>query len=264
MKDSVFKKNHPNWNDEEIIQEVKIFCDLYDNRPIKNNIGGMMFNHAFALYFILKKTKPDLVIESGVFKGQSTWLIEKTVPSAKLICLDIDLTKRVYISKKAQYSNLDFKFHDFSKIPENTLVLFDDHVNHIERIKEANYFKIKNIVLEDNYSSNSGDFQTIKQCYEKHSFKHKLTLISIFKTFYLFVKIILKKIIIKNYNASYNLYLLNNRIRDHHLYNDEFNNINKIIETYYEFPSINSQKLNLEKYQSELKSYNHLTYIKLK
>ena len=78
MKESTFEKNKPNWSYEEILKEIKIFCSLYDKRPIKNNIGGMMFNHAFALYFILKKTKPDLVIESGVFKGQSTWLIEKS------------------------------------------------------------------------------------------------------------------------------------------------------------------------------------------
>ena len=110
------------------------------------------------------------------------------------------------------------------------MVLFDDHVNHIERIRDANYFNIKNIILEDNYPSNLGDFQTVKQCYEKHSFKHQLSSLSIFKTFYLFIKILLKKILIKKYNASYNLYLLHNRIRDYYLHNNEFNNLNKIID----------------------------------
>ena len=276
MKETTFKKNHPAWNYNEIVEEVKIFCDLYEERPIKNNVGGMRFNHAFALYFILKKIKPDLVIESGVFKGQSTWLIEKTLPNTKLICLDTDLSKRVYVSKKAYYSNLDFRYHDFSKIPENALVLFDDHVNHIERIKDANYFKIKNIILEDNYPSNSGDFQTIKQCYEKHNFKHTLSVLSILKTFFLFINILLKKILVNKYNAGYKLYLLHNRIRDHHSHNDEFNNLDKIIKTYYEFPPISNQELDsnkftfikkdeqLEKYQSELKYYNYLTYINLK
>ena len=276
MKETVFLKNKPNWSYKEIVEEVEIFCDLYDKRPIKDNVGGMKFNHAFALYFILKKINPDLVIESGVFKGQSTWLIEKTLPTAKLICLDVDLTKRVYISEKAHYSNLDFKFHDFSNIPENTLVLFDDHVNHIERLKDANYFKIKNIILEDNYPSDLGDFQSIKQCYERHSFKHQLKILSIPKSFFIFFKISLKKIMVKNYNASYDLYLLHNRIRDHHLHKNEFNNLDKIIETYYEFPPISNQELDSEKsifinkskklkqYQSELKHYNYLTHIQLK
>ena len=276
MNNSIFKKNQPDWNYEEIKKEIELFCDIYDARPIKNNIGGMRFNHAFALYFILKKTNPKMVIESGVFKGQSTWLIEETLPDTKLICLDIDLSKRIYISKKAKYSNLDFKFHDFSKVPENTMVIFDDHVNHIERLREANFFNIKNIILEDNYPSNTGDFQTIKQCYEGHSFVHNLDIKSIFKSFYLFVRILFKKIITKKYNSSYDLYLLRNRIRDHSLHNSEFNNINKIIKTYYEFPPINlhlsnsektillEKNIKLEKFQSELKYYNHLSYIKLK
>lgn len=276
MNDSIFKKNPPDWKYEDIANEIEKFCDLYDKRPIKDNKGGMRFDHAFALYFILKKINPEVIIESGIFKGQSTWLIEQTLPTTKLICLDIDLSKRVYISKKAIYSDLDFKYHDFSKLPENVLVIFDDHVNHIERIREANFFKIKNIILEDNYPSETGDFQTIKQCYENYSFKHKPSMLSIFKTFYLFTKTLTKKIINRKYNTDYDLYLLHNRLRDHNLYNNEFNNMKKIFEIYYEFPPINTHKPNsekpvlleksdkLKKYESELDYYNHLTYVKLK
>lgn len=263
MSNFSFNKNPPDWKNDNINEELKNFCKLYENRPIKKNIGGMMFNHAFAIYFILKKTKPDLVIESGVYKGQSTWLIENTVPNAEIICLDIDLSKRVYISKKAKYSNLDFKFHDFSKIPKNTLVLFDDHINHMERIKEALFFKIKHVILEDNYSSNSGDFQTIKQCYEQKSFNHKLNILSIMKTLYLFIKILLKKKFIKRYNACNDLYLTKNRIRDHQFYFNEFNNLDKIIKSYYEFPSLKNIDFDLKKYETELKFYNNIAYVEL-
>tara|TARA_B110001452_G_C15203127_1_gene417457 strand:- start:272 stop:1102 length:831 start_codon:yes stop_codon:yes gene_type:complete len=276
MNNSIFKKNEPKWDHQEILNDVENFCEIYEKRPIKDNKGGMKFPHAFALFFILKKIRPDLVIESGIFKGQSTWLIENTLPNVELICLDIDLSNRVYVSKKAKYSNLDFKFHNFSKIPENTLVLFDDHVNHIERLKEANYFKIKNIILEDNYSANTGDFQTIKQCYQKYSFNHKITSISAIKTLYLFIKILLKKIITNNYNANKDLSLISNRIRDYGLNEDEFENINKIIYSYYEFPPIiptnattdkplfEIKNKKIEKYLTELNVYNYLTYIKLK
>tara|TARA_B110001450_G_C17617691_1_gene479910 strand:+ start:506 stop:1336 length:831 start_codon:yes stop_codon:yes gene_type:complete len=276
MNNSIFKKNEPKWDHQEILNDVENFCEIYEKRPIKDNKGGMKFPHAFALFFILKKIRPDLVIESGIFKGQSTWLIENTLPNVELICLDIDLSNRVYVSKKAKYSNLDFKFHNFSKIPENTLVLFDDHVNHIERLKEANYFKIKNIILEDNYSANTGDFQTIKQCYQKYSFNHKITSISAIKTLYLFIKILLKKIITNNYSANKDLSLISNRIRDYGLNEDEFENINKIIYSYYEFPPIiptnattdkplfEIKNKKIEKYLTELNVYNYLTYIKLK
>ena len=84
--------------------EFKNFLNIYKNRPIKNNQGGCRINHAFALYYILKILKPELVIESGIFKGQTTWLIEKTVPKAKLICIDINLSQRKYISHAHQLS----------------------------------------------------------------------------------------------------------------------------------------------------------------
>ena len=41
MKETVFLKNKPNWSYKEIVEEVEIFCDLYDKRPIKDNVGGM-------------------------------------------------------------------------------------------------------------------------------------------------------------------------------------------------------------------------------
>ena len=50
-----FIKNPIKFKKIELHKFLKEFDKLYKKRPIKNNIGGMMFNHAFALYFILKK-----------------------------------------------------------------------------------------------------------------------------------------------------------------------------------------------------------------
>ena len=50
-----FKKNPPEWDEKELFKEMSIFRELYKERPIKNNIDGMRFQHMFATYFILKK-----------------------------------------------------------------------------------------------------------------------------------------------------------------------------------------------------------------
>ena len=165
MKTSYFEKGNDRWSYSDILRELDNFIPIYEKRPIKNNKGGMQFANMFYFFFILKNKKPSLVIESGVFKGQSTWLIENTLPNCDIISIDIDLSQRQYFSKKAKYSSTDFKFQDFSDIPSNSLVFFDDHINHMERIAEAKFFNIKNIIFEDNYSVNEGDFQTIKQIY---------------------------------------------------------------------------------------------------
>lgn len=274
------------WTENEIKIHINDFCEIYKNRPIKNNKGGMLFSHMFAFYFILKKLNPELVIESGIFKGQSTWLIEQTLPNSKIICIDKDLSQREYISKKAYYSNIDFRFHNFSKIPENTLVFFDDHVNHIERLRESNYFKIKNIVFEDNYPSYKGDFHTIKHSLQKFTFNHRPGILSLIKSYILFSKIIIKKIFNKNYFIKEDLQDISNRIRDHYPKNSDIENINKIVESYFEFPPIIPIFKNIDNrnekylvtrdplflemtnklipYKEELNSYNYFTYIKIK
>ena len=119
-----FIKNPVKFKKIELYKFLKEFDKLYKKRPIKNNVGGMQYPHMFAVYCILKKIKPSFVIESGIFKGQSTWLIERTLPNVNVLSLDPHLNQRKYISKsdKIKYSNLDFTEQDFSNIPKNALV----------------------------------------------------------------------------------------------------------------------------------------------
>ena len=235
MDKNTFKVGDFKLRESEILNELKKFIQLYERRPIKNNKGGMGFNNMFYFYLVLKNKEPSLVIESGVFKGQSTWLIENTLPKSQIVSIDIDLSQREFISSKSNYSNVDFKFHDFSKIPDDTLVFFDDHVNHLDRLIESKFFNIKNIVLEDNYSNNSGDFQTLKQIYNNNIFNHNPGILSLIKTSLIFNKVIINKIFKKNYFARKEIDKISKRIRDGYDLKN-FDIIKKNISLYYEFP----------------------------
>ena len=278
MHSNILEKNIPNWLDKKL-NFLNDFSSLYKTRPIKNNKGGMLFTHMFYFYLILKNLKPELVIESGVYKGQSTWLIENTLPNSKIISIDINLNKREYISKKSEYRSLDFKYNEFKNLPDNTLVFFDDHVDHVERIKQSNFFGIKNIVLEDNYPTNQGDFQTLKQISNNFNFNHKPGFFSLTKTYYQFTKIIIKKIFLSKYNSNIDLNHINQRIRDAFHNKESTTHLNDLFETYYEFPPlINNYQINemykspllqetpknILEYSDELLDYNFITYIKLK
>ena len=277
MNSKIQEKNIPVWI-ERSLDFLSDFVSLYERRPIKYNEGGMLFTHMFYFYLILKNLKPELIIESGVFKGQSTWLIENTLPNSDIISIDIDLKKREYISKKVEYRSVDFKFNEFKNIPNNSLVFFDDHVNHVERIKESNFFGIKNIVLEDNYFYD-GDFQTLKQISNDYNFNHQPGLVSLIKTYFMFGNIIVKKIFSSKYNSNFDLNYVSQRIRDGHFNKETSNYINNLIETYYEFPPLvtpnkksgatkrpifNEIPENLIKYSEQLFDYSFITYIKLK
>ena len=257
-----FTKNPPRWDKDEILNELEEFKNLYKDRPIKENIHGMRFQHMLATYFILKKLNPSYVIESGVFKGQSTWLIENTLPNSEILSIDINLNQREYISKKVKYTNIDFKYQDFSNIPKDTLVFLDDHVNHYERLQQAKFFNIKNIILEDNYLTGKGDFYTLNHTINNSGFNHNFTKLSLLKTFYVFSNELLKKLFLKKY--SIHPEKIKFRLRDYPPSENDFKNIERNIKTYFEFPNL-SNMLNdkLELSKDELNSYNHLTYIEL-
>jgi hypothetical protein len=262
------------WSTKAISLQLVKFIKLYKKRPIKENINGAGFDNMFALYFILKKIRPKFIIESGILRGQTTWLIEKTLPKSKILSIDINLKNRKYISKKIKYSNIDFKFHNFYNIPKNTLVFLDDHQNHFERLKQCKFFGIKNVILEDNYPVSRGDFYTIRHAIGKRGFNHPLSLLNILKTTYLFFLEILKKKIFKNYYIS--LSCINSRLRDVAPNSYDLKTLSKNIKIYYEFPKLNSiikklKGIKLYKFLQEINTLraisqtnNYLTFIKLK
>lgn len=146
----------------DLQKDLGTFCEIYASRPIQDNSGGMGFNHSFALWKMLRVLNPDLVIESGIWKGHSTWLIEITLPNAKIISFDTNLELRQYVSPLATYVEGDFQFYDWSgENLENSLIFFDDHQNSYSRILLAYFFGFKRLIFEDNYLPDSGDFYSL-------------------------------------------------------------------------------------------------------
>lgn len=141
------------------------FLELYKRRPLEYNPGGMQINHSYALYCFLKSLSPELVVESGVWRGISTWLIENTLPSDRsVICLDPVLSNRHYISRSAVYSEHDFGEYDWSSMQtRSTLCIFDDHQSSLMRLMQMKWLGFTRCLFEDNYPSGKGDFYTLNQ-----------------------------------------------------------------------------------------------------
>ena len=255
-------------SNSKLKSELKKFLRIYKDRPIKDNKGGMKINHMFGLFVLLRQLKPKFIIESGVFKGQGTWLMEKTLPKSTIYSIDIDLSQREYISNKVKYLKKDFKFFDQKILPEKTLAFFDDHTCSLDRINQCKLFNIKQIVFEDNYKIGDGDFNSLNYIFKKRNFIHNASIIAHLKTLFLFTIEILKKITFKDY--SMDVEKINFRLRDR---NNDLNSslVFKNIIFKYQFPKIlkfiKNKKLKSyldEKYSNELDSYNSLTLIKIK
>jgi len=286
-----FAKNSAKFKTKDILKYLKEFDELYKKRPIKSNIGGMQYPHMFATYYFLKKINPKFVVESGVYKGQSTWLIEKTCPNAKILSIDINLNNLKYKSKKATYSNIDFSKQNFSNIKQKTLIFFDDHQNALERFKQCKKYGFKNIIYEDNYASGLGDNYSFKKILDNAGNIRKITIKDIIKNMKKILKECLKKYFNQNYvpNIDVNQLIWNLKLDNISPNRKHRNFFLKNIDIYKEFPPIFKKEYNRwgelwdnkkyftekpilsddykEKFSTaynEAKSYTWICYIKLK
>lgn len=132
------------------------FIELYKRGPCKDNVGGLKEIKSFYLWFMLTVLRPAVVIESGVWRGCSTWLIENAT-NAKIYCLDPNVDNvsfYTYRSPRAIYSKTDFLSYSFSDLTDSLLIL-DDHQDACPRLRKCLNIGIKHIILDDDYISHS-------------------------------------------------------------------------------------------------------------
>lgn len=168
---NVMQIGSPPWTRDEIMASIDEFSEIYANRPIKDNRGGMKAPHMFGAWFMAKKLSPDLIVESGIWKGQGTWLLEKACPTAKLVSIDLNLDLREYVSDKAVYLDKDFSEHVWLEVTDNSLAFFDDHQNAYKRLKQCQWAGFKHMIFEDNYPIKQGDCYSLKKAFANAGFE---------------------------------------------------------------------------------------------
>jgi len=142
------------------------FMVLYEQRPLRDNQGGMGIPHMFLSWFALKKLQPKMIVESGVWLGQGTWFFEQVCPNATLFCIEPEYDRIHYKSPKATYYQKDFSEIYWGNLPkEDTLLFFDDHQNSLRRIKMAHEYGFRHLMFEDNYPAQKGDCYSPKKIF---------------------------------------------------------------------------------------------------
>lgn len=161
----------PPWTFDQMRAALEEFAALYQTRPIRDNQGGMRAPHAFLSWFVLRTLQPKVIIESGVWRGQGTWLFEQACPRATLHCIDLNLDRIEYRSKSATYYDHDFATIDWNDLPrDDTLVFFDDHQNYYQRALTSKWFGFTHLIFEDNYPPNCGNCYSLKQAFAHAGF----------------------------------------------------------------------------------------------
>ncbi|KAI9107821.1 hypothetical protein K1719_021157 [Acacia pycnantha] len=169
------------WTSKDLLKGLEEFVPIYETRPIKNNLHGMGFDHSFGLWFIARWLKPDLMIESGAFKGHSTWVLRQAMPDTPIISLSPRHPDK-YLKKGPAYvdGNCTYftgkDFVDFGSVNwpkemkkrgitdlSRVLVFFDDHQNELKRVKQSLKAGFQHLVFEDNYDTGTGDHYSLRQ-----------------------------------------------------------------------------------------------------
>jgi hypothetical protein len=168
MQQYIRSIGNTNWSNADIEAELDTFTELYHRRPIQQNDGGMKAPHMLGLWFMLRQLRPKNVIESGVWRGQSTWLIEQALPDAHIFSIDINFKNLQYRSARAKYFDVDFSKIDWvAEMDDLTdcVLFFDDHQNAVERVRQAQHLGFRHLIFEDNYPAGTGDCYSLKKAF---------------------------------------------------------------------------------------------------
>ncbi len=127
------------------------FIEIYSARPIKENTGGTGIKPGYWLFVMAKFLDAELIIESGVWKGQSAWLLRQVNPQATVHAFDINLRNLEYRDSTIRYHAMDwYEYPLVCDNPERSIIFFDDHINQARRIQEAHRRGFKWAFFDDN------------------------------------------------------------------------------------------------------------------
>lgn len=131
---------------------VDDFFTAYPERPVQDNEGGTKFCDSFWIYLLGRSIGPDFIVESGVHRGHSTWLLRQGGPRAEMHCFDVSFRNLVWRDDGAVYHENDW-MADGVTAPEtaNVLAYFDDHISHARRIVEAHARGFRTLLFDDDF-----------------------------------------------------------------------------------------------------------------
>lgn len=130
---------------------VTAFLELIRACPVRQKRGGNGFNGALQVYAVVRALRPTLIVESGVFRGLTTWLMRQAAPVATILCFDPNLGNLHYRDREARYSTRDWSEADLTGFDlSDALAFFDDHISQARRILEASDRGFRRVLFDDN------------------------------------------------------------------------------------------------------------------
>ncbi len=131
---------------------VTEFRNSFLQTPFGENSGGANFNTALILFATARILNPQIIVESGVFRGVSTYFLRLACPNAEIISYDVNLNNLTIKIDNVNYYESDW-FSETSVYANNrvNLIYFDDHQDQGVRLLQAYERGFKNILFDDTW-----------------------------------------------------------------------------------------------------------------
>lgn len=134
---------------------IDYLYQIYAERPVRrSSAGGSGFHNLFWLNLVVQSLTPDLIVESGVFKGQSLWMIKSAGPDAEIHAFDVSLDNLLSRFEDVNYHEYDWSRLHLDARNRESLAFFDCHVNQARRVMEAHDRGFGLILFDDSPPAN--------------------------------------------------------------------------------------------------------------
>lgn len=152
MAESIAKiADEPLARTDEVREWVAEYFDRIQSCPVSQNYGGGGWNAGLQLFCLTRALDPVSIVESGTFKGFSSWIFRQAKPGAEMHCFDVGFRNLEWSDPSIIYHEHDwFDASVTIKDPARVLVYFDDHVSQAQRVLEASRLGLPVIAFDDN------------------------------------------------------------------------------------------------------------------
>ena len=137
-------------DEPSLVQQIAAYEKLFRDWKHPNLEGGFGFNNGLFLYAFVKAVQPEVIVESGCWRGFTTYLLDAASSSeTQLYCFDINLGRLRYASPKAMYFEDDIGNESLDLSGKRVVAFFDDHVSHLQRLALSDAYDIPYMVFDD-------------------------------------------------------------------------------------------------------------------
>lgn len=134
--------------------KIGAFIPTLLRSPVAQDTGGGGFSAGLLLWTIARALRPELVVESGVFRGFTTWVLRQARPEARQYAFDISFAERQRIETGVEYHECDWMNLPLQAPGDApALIYFDDHVDQWQRVREAAARGFRYLIFDDSLPS---------------------------------------------------------------------------------------------------------------